>query len=125
MAVVSACIASGGIQGFAASLGTGTSGLGATSRIVGACGSGLRLGYSTVFDAAAPGYVVDRIELTNIPAGCLGKSLTATFYGADGTGRSSVDDILPAAGTTQTIVVDPRSNRIDAGQVDGVSIVIT
>jgi hypothetical protein len=125
-ATSAACIAFGASQGFAASLGTGTGDIGATSKIVGACGSGLTFGYGTTFDAGISGYAVDRIELSNIPAGCLDKSLTATFYGsganADG---SAVKATLPTAGTTQTIPIDPGSNTIDAGQVSGVSVVVS
>lgn len=126
LAAAAASIAFGGVQGFAAWLGAGTEGLGATSRIVGSCGSGLTFGYSATFDTGISGYAVDRLELSNIPAGCLGKTLTATFYNsrssADG---SAVSATLPATGTTQTIPIDPSSNTIDAGRVSGVSVVVS
>jgi hypothetical protein len=126
VAAVAAGFAGGVSQGFAASLGTGTGGLGATSRIVAACGSGLTLGYTTTFDMGISAYVVDRIELSNIPVGCLGKSLTATFYGSDANATGyAVSATFPTAGTIQTIPIDPSWNTIDAGQVSGVSVVVS
>jgi hypothetical protein len=126
VAAVAAGLAGGVSQGFAASLATGTGGLGATSKIVGACGSGLTFGYTTTFDPGISGYAVDRIELSNIPAGCLNKNLAATFYGSDANANgSAVSATLPTAGTTQTIPIDSSSNTIDAGQVSGVSVVVS
>jgi hypothetical protein len=126
VAAVAAGLAGGVSQGFAASLATGTGGLGATSKIVGACGSGLTFGYTTTFDPGISGYAVNGIEVSNIPAGCLDKSLTATFYGSDANATgSAVSATLPTTGTTQTIPIDPSSNTIDAGQVSGVSVVVS
>jgi hypothetical protein len=126
VAAVAAGFAGGVSQGFAASLGTGTGGLGATSKIVGACGSGLTFGYTTTFDPGISGYAVNGIEVSNIPAGCLDKSLTATFYGSDANATgSAVSATLPTTGTTQTIPIDPSSNTIDAGQFSGVSVVVS
>jgi hypothetical protein len=125
-AAAAASIVFGGIQGFATSLGTGTGGPGATSRIVAACGSGLTLGYTTTFDRGISAYAVDRIELSNIPVGCLDKSLTATFYGGDANATGyAVSATFSTAGTTQTIPIDPNWNTIDAGQVSGVSVVVS
>ena len=125
VAVVAAFVAFGGVQGFAASPGAGTGGLGATSRIVGSCGSGLTFGYGVTFDAGISGYAVDRLELSNIPAGCLGKTLTATFYDQSSAEGLAVTATLPATGTTETISIDPSSNTIDAGRVGGVSVVVS
>lgn len=124
-ALASACIAFGASQGFAASFGPAMRGFGATSTVVGACGTGLRLGYATAFDPGIPGYAIDRIDVSNIPAGCLGKNLVATFYGPGDTAvGSAVDVTLPASGTTESIAVDPSSNTIDAGEISGVSVVL-
>ena len=126
IAAVSACVAYGATQGFAATLGTAGGGLGATSRIVESCGSGLTVGYGATFEAGILGYAIDRIELSNIPAGCLGRSFSATFYrSGGGVAGAAVSATLPAAGTTQTIAVDPVANAVDASQVDGVSVVVS
>lgn len=125
-AAAAACLVFGGIQGFAASFGTGTVGFGATSEIVRACGSGMTFGYAATFDAGISGYAVTRIDLSDIPDGCHGKSLTATFYGGDeNAGGSVVSATLPVSGTTESIPVDPSSNTIDAGAVRGVSVVVS
>jgi hypothetical protein len=126
IAAAGACIVFGAGQGFAASLGTGTGGIGATSRIVGACGTGLTFSYTTTYDIGIAGYAVNGIELSDIPVGCLDKNLTATFYGSDADADgSAVSATLPSAGTTQTIPIDPSSNTIDAGRVNGVSVVVS
>ncbi len=122
---VAAGLAGGVNQGFAASLGTGTGGLGATSKIVGACGSGLTFGYTTTFDPAISGYAVNGIALSNIPVGCLRKSLIATFFAGDHAIGSEVAVTLPAAGTAESIPIDPSSDTIDAGQVSGVAVVVS
>jgi hypothetical protein len=126
VAAAAAGIAFGAGQAFAASLGSGTARFGATSAIVEACGTGLTFTYTTTFDAGISGYAVNGIELSHIPAGCLNKNLTATFldenHDAAGT---AVGAALPAAGTTQTIPIDPSANTIAAGQVSGVSVVVS
>ena len=125
-AAAAACLVLGGVQGFAASFGTGTAGFGATSEIVRACGSGLTFGYAATFDAGISGYAVTSIDLSDIPAGCHGKSLTATFFSGDeNAGGSVVSATLPASGTTESISVDPSSNTIDAGDVRDVSVVVS
>lgn len=120
-----ACFAFVGIQGFTASLGMGTSSFGATSHIVASCGNGLTFAYTTTFDAGISGYLVDRINVTNIPASCLGKSLTATFYSDDGSASgSTISTTLPVSGTSESVPVDPDTNTIDARRVGGVSVVV-
>jgi hypothetical protein len=126
LAAAAACIAFGGIYGFAASLGMSTGGLGATSGIVGPCGTGMTFEYSTAFYPGSSEYAVNRIDLSNIPAGCLGKSLTANFYtGDDKSSGSAVSATLPASGKTDSISIDPSSNMIDAARVSGVSVVVS
>ena len=124
-AAVAACLAFGGTQGFAASLSAGTDGFGATTKIVGACGAGLTIGYTTAFDAAISGYAVNRIDLSNIPADCLGKTLKATFYSDDGSATgSAISTTLPASGTSESVPIDTDTNTIDANHVGGISVVV-
>ena len=56
LATAVALVAFGGVYGFAASLGITTSGLGAGSAVVAACGSGTTVAYTTAYTAAISGY---------------------------------------------------------------------
>lgn len=70
-------------------------------------------------------YTVKDIDLSNIPAGCLGKTLSLTFY--DSAGKDvglAVNSTLPTTGTTQTIPITPDSNTIDATDITGISLVV-
>jgi hypothetical protein len=126
IAALAACVASVWAYGFAASLGSSTTGLAAGSRVIASCGSGMTFAYTTAFDAADASYAVSGIELSNIPAGCRSKTLSATFYDSSGTPvGSAVGATLATAGTTQSIAVAQGANRIDAGQVSGVSVVVS
>ena len=82
--------------------------------------------YTTEFDPVISDYALDGIEVSNIPAGCLNKSLSVTFL--DGTGSrtgSLVSAILPGSGTTKSISITPSSNTIEANEINGVSVVIS
>lgn len=126
LAAAAASIAFAGVHGFAASFGAGSAGLGATSRMVASCGTGLTLAYTTTFDASISAYAVDGIHLSNIPAGCLDKSFSVSFYeGHDNVRGSAVLATLPSSGSTQSIAVDPGSNTIDAGRISGISVVVS
>lgn len=126
VAAVAACIVFEGVYGFAASVGMNTNGLGATSKMVASCGSGMTLLYTTTFDPEISGQAVNGIDLSNIPVGCLNKTLSVTFYDDhnDAVG-SAVDAALPASGATQSLSIAPGANAIDAGRVSGVSIVVS
>ena len=115
-----------GAYGFAASLGASTSGLGADSTVSASCGSGMTLAYTTVFNPPGSSYAVSGIELSNIPAGCRSKSFSATFYDRSGTTvGAGIAATLTASGATQHIAVVPDSNAIAAGEVSGVSVVVS
>lgn len=121
-----AIAASRGAYGFAASHRLGSTALAAGSEVIASCGSGMTLAYTTAYSAASSGYAVTGIELSNIPAGCQSKSLSATFQDSSGAAvGSAVGATLTAAGTAQSIVVVPGSNPIDAGRVSGVSVVVS
>ena len=123
LAAVAACL---GAYGFAATLGSSTTGLWAGNQVVASCGSGMTFAYSTAFHAADSDYVVNGIKLSNIPAGCQRKSLSASFYDSNGTTVGSpVGATLPASDTSQSIAISPSSNAIEAGEVSGVSIVVS
>lgn len=119
-----AVIAYAGVHGFAASLGAGTGGMGAGDAIVTACGTGLSLAYSTT--PYGGGVAVDGIDLSNVPAGCLDKHLSVSFYdGRHDPLGSAVRATLPQDGTTASIPVSPSSNTIDAALIGGVAVVVS
>jgi hypothetical protein len=121
-AVVSSVIFAG-VYGFAASLGLTSSGLGAGSAVVAACGTGTNAAYSTTYSASIPGYSVSQVNLSAIPAACLSKSYKIQLTGASGVAvGSEMSGTLPASGTTATIAT---SGTPDASLVTGVSVVIS
>jgi ribose 5-phosphate isomerase RpiB len=73
VAAVIASIVFAGVYGFAASLGLTSSGLGAGSAVVAACGTGINAAYTTTYSSTIPGYSVSQVNLTAIPAACLSK----------------------------------------------------
>lgn len=123
VATAVALIAFGGVYGFAASLGITSSGLGAGSAVVAACGTGTTVSYSTTYTAAISGYSVSQVNLASIPAACLSKSYNIQLTGAAGaTVGSAMSGMLPASGTTATIAT---SGNPDASLVTGVSVVFS
>jgi hypothetical protein len=121
-AVVSSLVFAG-VYGFAASLGLTSSGLGAGSAVVASCGTGINAAYSTTYSASIPGYSVNQVNLSAIPAACLSKSYKIQLTGAAGVAvGSEMSGTLPASGTTATIAT---SGTPDASLVTGVSVVIS
>lgn len=123
IATAVALTAFGGVYGFAASLGITTSGLGAGSAVVAACGTGTTVSYSTTYTAAISGYSVSQVNLASIPAACLSKSYNIQLTGAAGaTVGSAMSGTLPSSGTTANIAT---SGNPDASLVTGVSVVFS
>lgn len=123
LAVVSAVTVFGGVYGFAASLGATTSGLGADSKIVSACGTGIAASYTTSYSASLPGYTVGSVDLSSIPATCLSKGYKIQLTGASGAAvGGEMSGNLPSSGTTATIAT---SGTVDASLVQGISVVIS
>ncbi|HEX5174871.1 MAG TPA: hypothetical protein VFV91_12095 [Gaiellaceae bacterium] len=113
----------GGVYGFAASLGLTTSGLGAGSSIVAACGTGIQASYTTAYASGIPGYAVSQVNLASIPATCLSKSYKIQLTGAAGAAvGSEMSGTLPASGTTASIAT---SGNPDASAVTGISVVVS
>src|SRR5579862_6293155 len=110
LAAAAASLAFGSVNAFAATLGAGTGALGATDKPIASCGSGMSFRYTTAFSSGIAGYAVDAIDLSNIPAGCLGQSIQVTFYNGDVVTGAEVFATLPASGQTQSIPIDPSSN---------------
>jgi hypothetical protein len=126
LAFVGAAAALAGVRGFAASFGTGSGGLGAGNGLVASCGSGMTFGYRWVFDADTGGYAVNGIKLWNIPAGCLGRSLSVTFYESSRSAMGSpVSMTLPTSGTTEAISISAGSAMIEASRISGISVVVS
>jgi len=110
---------------FAASFSSTSNGFGAESKIVASCGSGMAISYTASFDANVSGYAVNGVDLSNIPPGCLGKSLSVTFTTSslDAEG-DPITDTLPVSGSSQRIPIDPRSNTIAVSEISAVSLVV-
>jgi len=123
LAAVVACIVFAGVYGFAASLGLSSSGLGAGSSVVAACGSGIQASYTTAYAASIPGYSVSQVNLASIPAGCLSKSYKVQLTGAASVAvGSEMTGTLPASGTTANIAT---AGTPDASLVTGISVVVS
>jgi hypothetical protein len=121
-AAVVASIVFASVYGFAASLGLTSSGLGAGSAVVAACGSGINAGYTTTYSASIPGYSVSQVNLTAIPAACQTKSYKIQLTGAGGAAvGAEMTGSLPAAATANIAT----SGTPDASLVTGVSVVIS
>lgn len=126
LAVAAAAFASTTVFGFAASLGAGTSGLGAGSQVVASCGSGMSFDYTAGFDTATSGFVVRSIELTKIPAGCRSKSVSVIFSDSESNPVGApVVATLPVADTTHGISIVPGPETIAVSQIAGVSVVVS
>lgn len=125
LAVVASLIVFASVYGFAASLGVSTSGLGADNKVVASCGSGMGFAYTTSYYSGLPGYSVNGISLSNIPAGCYGKSLAVTFSDASNNALGSeVTSTLPSA-ASGSVSITPSANDIDASKVANVSVVVS
>jgi hypothetical protein len=123
LAAVVALVVFASTYGFAASLGLTTSGLGAGSSVVAACGTGINVAYSTTYTASIPGYSVSQVNLSAIPATCLGKAYKIQLTGGSGAVvGGEMSGTLPATGTTASIAT---SGNPDASLVTGVSVVIS
>lgn len=123
VAAIAAVVIFASTYGFAASLGMTTSGLGAGSSVVSACGTGIQAAYTTTYASAIPGYSVDHVNLSSIPATCLSKSYKIQLTGAAGVAvGAEMSGTLPASGTTASIAT---SGTPDASLVTGVSVVIS
>jgi hypothetical protein len=110
----------------AASLGASTGGLGAGSKVIASCGTGMTFSYTATSYGGKRSYALNGIDLTNIPAGCLNKNLSATFYDSSGNPvGEAIRDTLPASGTTQSMSINPSANTIDTTAVAGVSIIVS
>jgi hypothetical protein len=125
LATVMSVTVFGSVYGFAASLGVSTSGLGADNKVVASCGSGMTFAYTTTYYSGLPGYAVNGITLSSIPAGCYAKSLAVTFSdGSNAALGSQVTATLPSA-ATGSVSITPATNDIDASKVANVSVVVS
>jgi hypothetical protein len=123
LAAVVASIVFAGVYGFAASLGLGSSGLGAGNAVVSSCGTGIQAAYTTAYSSSLPGYSVTQVNLSAIPAACLSKSYRVQLTGAGGaTVGAEATGTLPGAGTTYAV---PMTGNVDASAVTGISVVIS
>ena len=123
LAAVAALVVFASTYGFAASLGMTSSGLGAGSSVVAACGTGINAAYTTAYSSSIPGYSVSQVNLSSIPATCLSKSYKIQLTGASGVAiGTEMSGTLPASGTTTSI---STSGTPDASLVTGISVVVS
>ena len=123
LAAIAAVVVFASTYGFAASLGMTTSGLGAGSSVVAACGSGIQASYATAYAASISGYTVSQVNLASLPSTCLSKSYKIQLTGASGAAvGSEMSGTLPASGTTASI---STSGSPDASLVTGISVVVS
>jgi hypothetical protein len=123
LAAVVASIVFAGVYGFAASLGLGSSGLGAGNAVVSSCGTGIQAAYTTAYSSSLPGYSVTQVNLSAIPAGCLSKSYRVQLTGTGGaTVGAEATGTLPGSGTTFAV---PMTGNVDASAVTGISVVVS
>lgn len=121
-AAVAAVVVFASTYGFAASLGMTTSGLGAGSSVVAACGSGIQASYTTAYASGVPGYAVSQVNLAGIPAACQSKAYKIQLTGAGGAAvGAEMSGTLPALATASI----PTSGNPDASLVTGISVVIS
>jgi hypothetical protein len=122
VAGVAAFIVFASVYGFAASLGLSSSGLGAGSSVVSACGSGIQAAYTTAYASAIPGYAVSQVNLSSIPAACQNKAYKIQLTGASGVAvGAEMSGTLPASATANI----PTSGNPDASLVTGVAVVFS
>ncbi|MGZ4332916.1 MAG: hypothetical protein ACXVRJ_01400 [Gaiellaceae bacterium] len=122
LAAVAAVVVFASTYGFAASLGLSSSGLGAGSSVVAACGSGIQAAYTTAYASAIPGYAVSQVNLSAIPAACQSKSYKIQLTGAGGAVvGAEMSGTLPATATANIAT----SGNPDASLVTGISVVIS
>lgn len=123
VAAVAAFLVFAGVYGFAASLGMTSNGLGAGSSVVSACGTGINAAYTTAYASSIPGYSVSQVNLSAIPATCLGKAYKIQLTGASGVAvGAEMSGTLPASGTTANV---NTSGTVDASLVQGISVVVS
>ncbi len=123
LAAVVASIVFAGVYGFAASLGLGSSGLGAGNAVVASCGTGIQAAYTTAYSSSLPGYSVSAVNLSAIPAACQSMSYRIQLTGSAGvTVGAEMTGTLPASGTTANI---STSGNVDASAVTGISVVVS
>ena len=123
VAAVAAFIVFASVYGFAASLGLSSTGLGAGSSVVSACGSGIQAAYTTAYASSISGYSVSQVNLSSLPAGCLNKAYKIQLTGAGGAAvGSEMSGNLPAAGSTLNV---NTVGTPDASLVTGISVVVS
>ena len=113
----------GTTRGFAATLGTGTSNLGAGNATVASCQSSgaPTAAYSVAYDPALGGYAVAAVTVTDLDAGCAGKTISLTLAGAGGSSLGTLSGTIPAGGSS--LLLTPGSTVAAAG-VTGVSVAV-
>jgi hypothetical protein len=114
----------GAVYGFAATLNVGANTLSAGNASVASCqASGTPTGtYSLAYDTATAAYKISGVTVTNLDAGCAGKSISVTLTGSSGSSNlGTITGTVPVGGGS--LALSPGST-IAAASVTGVSVAI-
>jgi hypothetical protein len=116
------------VYAFAATLGVTSNTLSAGNQSVTTCTSSVNASYTIAYDSTLPGYRVSGVNLNNLLAACVGKTITVDLTGAANASLVQVNYLVtaldaPAPGN-KTITV-PASPSIAASLVTGISVAIT
>ena len=111
----------GGVFASAASLGgVSSANLGSSATVVASCDTdGVKLDYSTAYDASTGAYHVNEIKLDGIADTCKGQSIEVSLKNADGK-VSTTTARTPVTGTSQTIAVE----HFQGESVDSTAVLI-
>ena len=104
----------------AASLGVTSTTLGAGEDSVDSCDTdGINAAYTSNYDATSGEFEVDSVDLTNVAAGCSGKSLTVVLSGPAATPNVVLEQVTVAAtGGNQSVAFVTGVDAEDVVNID-------
>lgn len=119
LSLVTGAIAFSTAIAFAASLTVSSTSLGAGNAAVASCDTdGIAVAYSPTYDAALPGFKVSSVSLSNIAAGCAGRTVNVEVV--NGSNVSLANGSLTIAGTTASVTLSASPNAADVANVHAV-----
>jgi hypothetical protein len=116
------------VYAFAATLGVSSNTLSAGNQAVTTCTASVNASYTIAYDSTLPGYRVSGVNLNNLLAACVGKTITVDLTGAANASLVQVTYLVTGADAptpgNKTITV-PASPSIAASLVTGISVALT
>ena len=113
LALVIGAVAFSTAVAFAASLTVSSNSLGAGNAAVASCDTdGVSIAYSPSYDAALPGFTVSSVSVSNIAAGCNGRTLQVDVVGADSASLASGTATISGTSASVTLSGSPDANEI-------------